>query len=294
MRSVSPELRARLDAEATTFCHCWKLLRRDGQMRGFTDHDRDLVIDGVTYESAVGFEASRGESAIGFAAGGAEIDGVFIADGPKESDLSAGLYDGASVETWLVDWSDPSQCLLLSIDSIGEVRRSENAFTAELRSLAHELDQERGRLYQTACSADLGDARCGMQLALLRASGTVVAIRDDGAIVVDIGLYPDDWFSGGVCAFTSGENAGHAFAIRLHRADDAKAVLTPWIAPARTVGIGDAATLTAGCDKLAATCRAKFDNFVNFRGFPHIPGDDVLFAYANSSDAKLDGGSLFR
>jgi len=294
MRSVSPELRARLDAEATTFCHCWKLLRRDGQMRGFTDHDRDLVLDGVACESAAGLEASRGESAIGFAAGGAEIDGVFIADGLNESDLAAGLYDGASVETWLVDWSDSTQRLLLSIDAIGEVRRSEHAFTAELRSLAHELDQERGRLYQTACSADLGDARCGLQLALLQAVGTIAAIRDDGAIVVDVGVYPDDWFSGGVCTLTSGDNAGHAFAIRLHRAEDATAVLTPWIAPPRPVHLGDAARLTAGCDKRAATCRAKFDNFLNFRGFPHIPGDDVLFAYANSSDAKLDGGSMFR
>ncbi len=40
----------------------------------------------------------------------------------------------------------------------------------------------------------------------------------------------------------------------------------------------DLLRLEAGCDKRAVTCRYKFDNFVNFQGFPHIPGDDWLVA----------------
>lgn len=294
MRSISPQLRARLDAEAASFCQCWRLTRRDGLSRGFTDHDCDLVVGGQTYAAAHGLQSSRGEAAIGLAAGGAEIDGAFVADGLNESDLAAGLYDGATVETWLVDWSDATHRLLLSVDCIGEVRRSENAFTAELRSLAHELDQERGRLFQLACSADLGDARCRLDAATLRLSGQIIDLPDDGAIVVDIGAHADDWFTGGVCAFTSGANAGRSLAVRAHRAEGGLAILTPWLAPMSPAAIGNAVVLTPGCDKSAAACRDKFGNFRNFRGFPHIPGDDALFAYANSGDAKLDGGSLFR
>ena len=47
------------------------------------------------------------------------------------------------------------------------------------------------------------------------------------------------------------------------------------------------------CDKRAATCQAKFDNFLNFRGFPHMPGEDWLTAYPRGGQAH-DGGSLVR
>jgi uncharacterized phage protein (TIGR02218 family) len=49
--------------------------------------------------------------------------------------------------------------------------------------------------------------------------------------------------------------------------------------------------LEAGCDKRAETCRLKFDNFLNFRGFPHIPGEDWLSSYPVSA-GNNDGGGL--
>lgn len=294
MRSISPELRARLDAETTTFCQCWRLIRRDGVVAAFTDHDCDLVVDGVVHAARAGLEATRGETALGFATGGGEVDGAFVADGVSEDDLVAGLYDGATVETWLVDWTDVSRRLLLSVDTVGEVRRSENAFTAELRSLAHKLDQEQGRLYQMSCSADLGDARCALPQAELETQGVVVSQRDDGALAIEVGVYPDDWFVGGACLFSSGAAAGRSMAIRAHRAEDTRAILTPWGDAPNAVALGDQVTLKAGCDKRAGTCREKFGNFPNFRGFPHIPGDDALFNYPKPGDARLDGGSLFR
>lgn len=294
MRAVSPELRARLDAEAAAFCRCWRLIRRDGFVRGFTDHDRDLVIDGLTYECAPGFETTRGETALGFAVGGAEIAGALVAEGFAESDLAAGLYDGASVETWLVDWQEPRHRLLLSIDAIGEVRRSENAFSAELRSLAHELDQERGRVYQAACDADLGDARCGLDRSLLDVAGVVAAVGDDGSVDVEAGAWPEDWFTGGSCRIATGAAAGATCAVRAHRGAETQARLSFWEPPPRPLAPGDAVVLTAGCDKSAAACREKFGNFVNFRGCPHIPGDDVLLAWPKAGDVRLDGGSLYR
>jgi uncharacterized phage protein (TIGR02218 family) len=49
-------------------------------------------------------------------------------------------------------------------------------------------------------------------------------------------------------------------------------------------------TIYAGCDKRLATCRAKFDNVINFRGFPHMPGNDALRSGPGAGD-KLDGSS---
>jgi uncharacterized phage protein (TIGR02218 family) len=46
---------------------------------------------------------------------------------------------------------------------------------------------------------------------------------------------------------------------------------------------GDAYTASAGCDKNASTCAGSFDNILNFRGFPHIPGPDAVLAYPDAS-----------
>lgn len=53
----------------------------------------------------------------------------------------------------------------------------------------------------------------------------------------------------------------------------------------------------AGCDKRFTTCRNKFGNGVNFRGFPHLPGNDFIIGGTGAGDpgaGPFDGGSLFR
>ena len=54
--------------------------------------------------------------------------------------------------------------------------------------------------------------------------------------------------------------------------------LTLWQAMAGADRGGDTFVVTAGCDKRFDTCRDRFDNAVNFRGFPHIPGNDFVVA----------------
>jgi uncharacterized phage protein (TIGR02218 family) len=56
--------------------------------------------------------------------------------------------------------------------------------------------------------------------------------------------------------------------------------------PVRPIAIGDAFLATAGCDKQFATCSAKFGNGVNFRGFPHMPGEEAVLRYPNQGDAN--------
>ena len=55
---------------------------------------------------------------------------------------------------------------------------------------------------------------------------------------------------------------------------------------------GDAFSVTAGCDKSFSTCRTKFANHLNFRGFPHLPGADFAYSYAAGGESH-DGGALF-
>lgn len=293
MRHVPEALAAHLEAGATTLCRCWSLTRRDGLVLGFTDHDRDLAFEGVTYAATTGLEAAESAAELGFAIGGGEVAGAFAATGLNEADLARGLYDDARVAIWLVNWTDPAQRLLLETGFVGEIRRSDLAFTAEVRGVAKAFDDERGRLYMRSCSADLGDARCGVALSAVNG---VVAGTDGriGLTAPALAGHTDGHFTGGRLIFTSGANLGFASEVKSHADAGGVVAIQLWQAPPGPIAPSDAFSLTPGCDKSFATCQAKFANGINFRGFPHIPGNDFVIGGVQPGDGALDGGSLFR
>ncbi len=161
MRTLSAGLASHLAREATTTCHAWRVARRDGTVLGFTEHDHDLTFDGTTFLAASGFSASEAESVTGLSAGADEVAGGFSNAAIREQDLATDRYDGARVELFLVNWAAPDQHMLLNVREIGEVSRTGGQFRAELRSLAHRLNQPQGRVYNRRCDASLGDTRCG-------------------------------------------------------------------------------------------------------------------------------------
>lgn len=288
MLTFPPALAAALSAGATTLCRCWRLTRTDGAVLGFTNHDRDLAIAGTLYEAASGLEASRTETRLGFAAGGGEVAGALTSARLTETDILRGLYDNAVVETLLVDWSDPTAFALLDTASIGEIRRDDHGFTAELRGPAHAWDQEQGRLFHATCPAELGDGRCKAVLASPTYRVTAAIDATDGSLTITapaFSNYPTGWFTGGVLRVLSGGNAGASFPIRDHAADR----IALWRPAPLALMAGDAAEATAGCDKRFETCSTKFGNTLNFRGFPHIPTPDYVLRYANAGEGGHDG-----
>lgn len=291
MRDLPPAFAAHLAGGVTTLCRCWALRRRDGTALGFTDHDRDLSFAGIVFAARSGLEAAEASAELGFAVSGGDVAGALTALGLTEPDIAGGLYDGAGVETWLVDWTEPATRLLLDLGTIGEIRREGDGFVAELRGIADRLDAERGRTFRATCDAVLGDARCRVALAAFRTTGSVAAIPEPATLRTALaGAFPDGFFSGGQLTWTGGANAGLAADLRLQIGD----LIELWEAPARAVAPGDAFDLIAGCDKRLATCREKFANAVNHQGFPHLPGNDFVARTAPGEGPRLDGGSLFR
>lgn len=294
MRAIPSALQAKLDSGVTTLCHCWKLTRRDSAVQGFTDHDENLVIDGVNYLAGTGFTSSEATSRFDLSVDGAEIAGALSDDALLDSDLAAGRYDAASVETWLVDWSDPSLRVLTARSTLGEVKREGLAFSAELRGMADALSQDSGRLFTARCAADLGDARCKIDLTLsaFRGEGAVASIEATSAFVAPgLDAFADGWFTGGKLTWTGGANDGLSVEIKDHKIVSGHARLSLWQAMPEPIASGDTFIVTAGCDKRFDTCRARFANAVNFRGFPHIPGNDFVVSSADAG-ANNDGGSM--
>ena len=292
MKTIPVALQAHLDGGATTLCWCWRLTRRDGVAQGFTDHDRDLAFAGTTFEAMSGFTASEIKDSVGLNVDNLDVSGAVSSARLSDDDLAAGLYDDAAVEIYRVNWADVSQRVLMRVGSLGEVRRTGSAFTAEVRGLAHYLQQPKGRLYQYGCDADVGDGRCGVNLAASGYTGTgvVTALRSVRRFAVSgLDAFAANWFLRGLLSWTSGANAGRSIEVKQHSVDGAGVVeIELWQAMAQDVVAGDGFTVTAGCDKQFETCRVKFANGVNFRGFPHMPGNDFVTGRV-SSDGTNDG-----
>jgi hypothetical protein len=165
MRALPPALEAALESGAAALCTAWVLTRRDGVRLGFTDHDRSLAVEGVTCAPASGWTAGAAEGELGFPPGTASAAGVLSDGAITEADIASGLYDGAQVEAWAVDWSQPEARVRLWRASVRRLVRTGAAFTAELEGPLAALKTVAGRLYGRTCDATLGDARCRVDLA---------------------------------------------------------------------------------------------------------------------------------
>jgi uncharacterized phage protein (TIGR02218 family) len=290
MKSLSAALQVHLDSGTTTLAWCWRIERADGVVDGFTDHDRHLSFGSVTYEPESGFAASEIRSGSDLAVDAQDAEGVLSSDTITETDILDGRWDNAAVEVWRVNWNAVSQRVLMRRGAIGQVRRGRLAFVAEVRSLAHLLNQTVGRTFQHACDAELGDARCGIDLddPAYRAEGSVTAVTSDRSFAASgLGGFASGWFDLGRLTWTSGPNAGRVAEVAGHEVVGGARRLALLAAPVRPIAVGHDFVVRAGCDKRLETCRDRFANVANFRGFPHIPGQDTVIRYPNRGDANV-------
>lgn len=284
MKDLPGGLRQKLDSGVTTLCWCWRISRRDGVTMGFTDHDRDLLFDGTIFEAAAGFAASEIDESVGLSVDNLEVTGALTSDRLTEPDLAAGFYDDAAVEIYRVDWSETENRILMRTGSLGEVSRAGNLFKAEVRGLAHYLQQPNGRLYQYTCDADLGDKRCKVNLeqSAFKASGTAIEFLSPRKFVATGSVVPftNNFFTGGLVEIESGPALGQKIEVKTHSKINAVVTIECWEPVREPLTPGTTFEVRAGCDKTFATCKEKFGNVVNFRGFPHLPGNDFIASHA--------------
>ena len=293
---IQSEFQAHLDTGATTLCRCWEIRRKDGAAFGFTDHDRDLSFGGMTFKADTGLSAQAVEQTTGLSVNNAEVVGILSSAAVTETDLAAGRFDGAEVWAWLVNWNSVGERHLVFRGTVGEVSSGGGEFRAELRGLSEALNRPRGRVFQRLCDAVLGDGACGIDLGLPNYStlATIASvIGQDELLVSGAGAYTNRWFERGRLEVISGAAAGLGAFVKMDVAEGTLRRVTLWQQLSVSLAAGDTVRIEAGCDKRLSTCRSKFGNTWNFRGFPHIPGEDWMMAYPRKKGDN-DGGSRNR
>ncbi len=286
MKPISTPFAAHIAGEVTTLAMCWKVARRDAMVQGFTDHDRDIVFDSVSYVASSGFAPSAVVGRSDFSVDNLEVEGVLAAESITEADIMAGVYDYAEIAVFLLNYNDITQGpLMLRRGWMGEVSLKAGQFVAEMRGLSQALAQNIGQLYSPACRATLGDARCRVDLSGFTVAGTITAITLGGLGFVD-SIRPEaaGYFTNGTLTFTAGANSGFSMEIKDYArlgggAGGAFTLALPLPYP---LSAGDAYTAIAGCDKTTGMCAVRFSNILNFRGEPRVPGLDRMLQTAGT------------
>lgn len=276
------------------WAQCWRIERSDGTVIARCDHDQAVVFRGESYSPCASLSASAAElsSALG-AVGNQELAGILADDGISEADLFGGLYDGAAVEVWMVPWLNPGHDIpwRLAAGTIGKVSEGKLGFSAEVLTAAARLQQQPLlQLYTSGCRWDgIEDPRCGVDFEALTVSGTVTAVAAlDAHTAASRRTFGDSarseadgFFEHGTLTWLTGANAGIGSEVKDYR--QAGGVFTLWQAMPQPIAGGDGYEVVPGCDLTAATCKAKFDNYINFGGFRDVPGQDDII---KSPDSK--------
>lgn len=284
-------MKEHIEGEVTSICRCWILQTKNGERLGFTDHDENIFIESVLCEKNAGVEASEIEERLGLNVNSSEVSGALQSNHISSDDIDAGKYDNARVSTYVVNWQNPSQFFLDQVSLVGEITQEDGHYTMEFRSLSSELEQTKGNHFIKRCQADLGDKRCKVSLetAGFKTIGEVSQTLSPLVLRVNgIDDFENAWFRGGQLTWQIGENSGTSIEIIEHIKSDGMVVLHLWQPMPKAVNLNDSFSLQVGCDKAFQTCQEKFSNSLNFRGFPHIPGNDFILTYAANED-NFDG-----
>ncbi|WP_428925548.1 DUF2163 domain-containing protein [Marinibacterium sp. SX1] len=292
MAGMDAAFRAHVESGLTTLARCWALTRRDGVTFGFTDHDCGLAFEGIDFKADTGLSARALQQSTGLSVDNTEALGALSDAAVTEADIEAGRFDNAELRAWLVNWADPEVRWLQFRGTIGEMRRTGGAFTAELRGLTAALNRPLGRVYQKPCTAVLGDRACRFDTGQPGyATEREVAEVEEARFFrwPDLDGFDADWFTRGRLEVLSGAAQGLWAAIKRDVARDGGRVIETWEPMRAPVVAGDRVRLVAGCDKRFETCRLKFNNLLNFQGFPDIPGEDWVMAVPKSTRPNTGG-----
>ena len=273
--AISVALAAHYASGSMTLARLWKITRTDGVVYGFTDHDAALSYGGINYRPTSAFDASTISTRAQLNVDNLEVVGLLDSDGITVDDIEAGRWDGAAVRIVEVNWADLSMGEnVLRVGEIGNVQRKRGQYVVELRGLMQKLQNNIGRVVSPSCDATLGDSRCGVDLEGspgYRVTATITSVTSRRVFAASSLAQAAAYFSGGDVTFTSGFNNGIRMEVKTNGTSGALQLQLPM---PFAVQVGDTFTIVPGCDHTKATCKAKFNNVVNFRGFSYVPGSD--------------------
>lgn len=284
MKIINEQLAAHFASETTTLATCWHTTLTDGTHFCFSDHDKDIKFEGFTYLASTGVSPTTIARSADLAVSNSEISGYFgAANGGLvggghivESDIIGGRWDHAQVRIFVVNYENLEMgAYQIQKGHIGEIKLEDgNRYTAEIRGQEQALATQIGTLYSLTCRATLGDRRCQIDLEEFTRTGEITSRAAAARSSFMSGVKEEKgYFNNGMITWTSGKNKDLKMEISAYE----DGLFTLFMPMLHRIEVGDKFTVVKGCDKTIVSC-VKFENAVNFRGEPFIPGlSSVLY-----------------
>lgn len=277
MRNISNNLKEALNKEATNLARCWKITLKNKDTLAFTTADEPFVFNDITYNPISANDVNNIKNNSDVSSDNCSISNIISSDLISANDILSGKYDGANIEVFIIDLSNINNGKISLLNGkISDIEYKENLFTAKVKGLKDEIDKTIGEIYSPLCRTKFCDKRCKLETSSYKFFGSVKNLIDSKTFSCDdisILEKTDGYFEYGVIEFLSGKNFGQKMEVRqfmsgvFMMADE-----LPY-----NIEIGSNFSVIAGCDKQFKTCCNKFNNAINFRGEPHLPGAELLF-----------------
>ncbi len=237
----------------------------------------DLIMSNSTiYQSGSGYDVTEITASSNFSPSAIDLEGFVGFAGVTRDIIASGVFDGARAYVFACDFLSPVEDyepLLMAI--LGKTTLEDDRYIIEQMSVVDVLNQSVGRVVGASCDKVFGGqgfAGCKKDLVALTVTGTLTAVSNGSAFTDSSRTEAADWFGLGTIVFTSGANAGL-------KAQEIKSfaggVITTYEPFYYTPQIGDAYSMVPGCRKTLDACRDKYNNALNFGGFPFKPPTSV-------------------
>lgn len=257
-----------------TAVKCLRIECTNGLIVRLTRYPTDLTMsNGAVYKTDSGYDFTGYASTASLSPSAIDVEGFVGVAGITRDAIHSGVFDGARAFLFVCDFTNPVEDYEpITASIMGKTTIEDDKYRAEEMALIDALNQSVGLTYTPQCRHVFGSmtyAGCKKDVAALTVTGTITAATDGGSFRDAARSEAADYFKGGSIEFTSGNNAGlKAQEVKAHAADGSLVTFEPfYYVPA----VGDSYILRPGCDKSLATCRDRWDNVINFGGFPNMP-----------------------
>jgi uncharacterized phage protein (TIGR02218 family) len=226
-----------------------------------------VLVSGLKYTAKIGLEVDTQQITIAARATDFVTGGT-----PFLQALRDGTFDGCEIQRDRIFFSDKLGGSIIGavtlfkgrLGNIDEIGRTSAKLTVNSDLILLDLDMPRN-IYQATCLHRLYDSGCTLNKATYGSNGSVGSgstasvINWSGALAAH---------QQGSITFTSGVEDGVTATVQSVSAGVSLTLIYPLESIPST---GDQFTVYQGCDHTPATCKSKFNNFANFRGFPFVP-----------------------
>jgi len=264
-----------------TIATCVHLQTKDGTDYGFTDHDRSITFSGVTYVATPGLTQIKMNQRDNAEVSNQEMAGAWVVD-LDDNDLSSGKFDDAEFEVFIINWDESvsgvvTDRVIKLKGNTGILQWSEDGFRVDVHSAMKQLSNSFGFTTTASCRHKLYGAadptligNCGVTPVPVNNSVNTVTSSKMKFVAVTTDTAATGQYDGGTLTWTGGTNSGLTTSVKSSVNNANIQTFTFYLPTDFVIVPGDTFSVTPGCDKSFEICKTKFNNAVNFGGFPHI------------------------